>query len=126
MATQQDGLQARQDYIEAQNEYGSDIIIWQETQEVWDDDFENIITPAVKQDYPQKAFVKNVATDKILAKLTDNEKQSYSLYLKFYTDQPINKEDYRIEYKGLKYAITFIDSSQIQNIIYKYETLLAR
>lgn len=126
MGTQDSGIRARDLYIKGQTKKGSSIVIWHETDEVWDESFDNIITPAINESYPQKGFVKSVATDKILAKLTDNEKQSYSLYLKFQSDLLLNKKDFRIEHKGLKYAITFIDAPEIQDIVYKYEVLLAR
>ena len=70
-----DALEARADFVQAMEEYGSSITLKKTVKEVRDPDTYDIITPASTSE---------------LSKLTDNEKQSYSIYLSFYTDEPLN------------------------------------
>lgn len=119
------GLEARKAYIEAQNEYGSSITVRKQTKAIYDNVTYDLITPAENIDIPHKAFIKNVATNKILAKLTDSQ-QSYSLYVKFYTDEPLSQDDYKIVFDNDEYNISFLDSSIIKDVIWKYEVLLKK
>ena len=121
-----EALEARQDMLEAQEEFGSSVTIRQYTEEVRDPLTYEVITPESKIDTNIKAFIKTSATDKILSKLTDNERQSYSLYMKFYVDLELNKEDFKIIFDGDEYSINYIEESILQDLIWRYEVLIKK
>ena len=120
-----DALEAIEDIKEALAEFGSSIVIKKETSEVRDS-YGNIITPADYVNINTKALIGNQATDKLLSKLTDDQKNSYSLSLRLYTTELINKEDYQIEFRSKDYEIFMIDETILQDETLLYEVLLKR
>ena len=120
-----DALLAIADIKAALNEFGSSIVIKKETSEVRDS-YGNIITPADYVNINTKALIGNQATDKLLSKLTDDQKNSYSLSLRLYTTESINKEDYQIEFRSKDYEIFMIDETILQDETLLYEVLLKR
>ena len=113
------------DIQEALTEYGSSIIIKKSVNEVRDA-YGVVTTAATATTENTKAFVGRYATSQLLSKLTDDQKQSYELSLRFYTTSVLNKEDYTISFKSSDYNIVIIDSKILQDETLLYEVLVKK
>ena len=113
------------DIQEALAEYGSSIIIKKSVSEVRDA-YGVVTTAATATTENTKAFIGRYATSMLLSKLTDDQKQSYELSLRFYTTSVLNKEDYIISFKSSDYNIVIIDSKIFQDETLLYEVLVKK
>jgi hypothetical protein len=113
------------DIQEALTEYGSSIIIKKSVSEVRDA-YGVVTTAATATTENTKAFIGRYATSMLLSKLTDDQKQSYELSLRFYTTSVLNKEDYIISFKSSDYNIVIIDSKIFQDETLLYEVLVKK
>ena len=113
------------DIQEALSEYGSTIAIKKSVNEVRDA-YGVVTTPAIPTTENTKAFIGRYATNQLLSKLTDDQKQSYELSLRFYTTSVLNKEDYTISFKSSDYNIVIIDSKIFQDETLLYEVLVKK
>lgn len=127
MASNQDALDAIKDIKEAIAEYGSDITLEVAPTDAIRDSYGIITTPGTDgKSIPMKALISTSATDGLLSKLTNDVLNSYGMALRIYTTEEINKEDYQVNFRGKKYAISFIDEKILQNTTYMYEILTKR
>lgn len=73
-----------------------------------------------------RAFTFSNATDETLSKLTSDELSSYSMALKLYTTEPLDKVKYKIEYRGKLSEIFFVNEKILQDTTIMFEVLLKR
>lgn len=124
----QDAIEAIVDVKEALAEYGESVgLIKKGTEAVYDEWGDTIITPAQPDtETTIDGIPKDIATDKILARLTDTQKESYSLYMLIYTTEEINKVDYLINFQNEKYEIVELFTKRLQATDIIQELLLKK
>ena len=125
-----DSTDAIKDILEAIEEYGSDIAIITQAQDIpfgdpfydYDNADNNKGVETVSDTF--KAIIKSEASSS-LANQPESVVGKYNLAITFYTTIPFNRNDNKILYNGERYEITYISKKVLQNLTISYEVLVA-
>lgn len=125
-----DATDAINDILEATEEYGSDIAIITQAQDIpfgdpsydYDNSDNNKGVETVSDTF--KAIIKSEASTN-LSNQPESVVGKYNLAITLYTTIPFNRNDNKILYNGERYEITYISKKVLQNLTISYEVLVA-